>query len=652
MAGQKNIYRIARTLLLALAALLAVGAVGSMFLGSRAVSQAKASAVDQARTIVENSLPLTLSPGDVSAPATDSKADLITAKITPVLLDPSAWDDVAIWSLDGQIVYSTDRSLIGQRPEEARTKVRDATESGTVSSEQSGGMFSVLIPLRFRSDGPINAAIQLARPDDVIAAAGRPWRYNAILMTVGLIITLLVLYRVMRLTATSTANASFSNFTRERVAPTPAGSTQRTLELPSPGLREEADARKKAEERATGAEERLNVIQDQYRKTLEELHVTQRMLQERPAASGPDPETETRLLKAEGQARLVEGQLKAMSIERDKLARHIAEQAKAKGDKGDKVDPEIDRRARQVEQEAIGLRAELEGAQTELSVTRRELDALKAQAARAQELQEDLDNAHVEALHAREAAESSQSELARATSELDDVRNELRALRTEEQKASVFGEELRAARAELDSLKASHRAELVEREADLEIRVRTAREEFQALLDETEAKAKRQLEEREEALTSEATSAVADLRRESDRARGGAATSGCRARDRAAGQARRARGRAPASSGRTRIGVAGRDLGAGRVARAAAQPARVGAHDPGRRGRGGGELHEGRSRRREPGARAGPGAAAGRSGRDRSGEPRRLVTRRAGRQGERGARALTHRDRNAPARAR
>ena len=89
-------------------------------------------------------------------------------------------------------------------------------------------------------------------------------------------------------------------------------------------------------------------------------------------------------------------------------------------------------------------------------MTRRELDALKAQAARAQEIQEDLDNAHVEALHAREAAESAQSELARATSELDDVRNELRALRTEEQKASVFGEELRAARAELDSLKASH----------------------------------------------------------------------------------------------------------------------------------------------------------------------------------------------------
>ncbi len=506
MAGQRSIYRIARTLLLALAALLAVGAVGSMYMGSRAVSDAKDAVVDQARTIVEDSLPVVLSPQDLFSAASDVRTDLITAKITPVLLDPTAFDDVAIWSTDGMIMYSTDSSLIGQRPEEARTSVRDATERGSISTEQSDGMFSVLIPFRLRLDGDINAAIQLARPDDPIVAAGRPWRYNAILMTIGLIIALVVLYRVMRLSASSIAHTSFVP-PASRVAPGPTGPAPRPIELPSPGLREEADARRKADDRATAAEERLSVIQDQYRKTLEELHVTQRLLQERPAASGLDPELEARLLKAEDQARLLEGHLKAMSTERDKLARHIAEQAKSKSD------PELDRKARQVEQEAIGLRAELEGAQTELSVTRRELEALKAQAARAPEIQEDLDAAHVEALHAREAAESSQSELARATAELDDVRNELRALRTEEQKASIFGEELRAARAQLDSLKASHRAELIEREADLETRVRTAREEFQAQLAQTEAQVKRQLAEREEALTTEAASAVAELSR-------------------------------------------------------------------------------------------------------------------------------------------
>lgn len=505
MAGQRNIYRLARTLLLTLAALLAVGAVGSMFLGARAIDQAKQSATEQAQTIVDNSLSLALLPSDVVSPASTSRADLITAHLTPVLFDPTPWDDVAIWSTDGTIVYSTDRSLIGQRPEEARTSVHNTTTRGTVSAEQNNGMFTVLVPLRFRSDGSIAAAIQLGRPDDTIVAAGRPWRYNAILMTIGVIVALILLYRVMRLSAAESSRSSFMPV-RDRVAPAPL--VPRSIESTSPGLREEAEARRKAEERARAAEERLSVIQDQYRKTLEELHVTQRLIQERPLAGGPDPIAEERLLKAEGQARLLEGQLKAMSTERDKLARHIADQAKTKSD------PELDRKTRQVEQEAIGLRAELEGAHTELSLTRRELDALKLQAASAQELQQDLDALHVEALHSRESMESAQSELARATAELDDVRNEMRALRTEEQKATVFGEELRAARAELDSLKASHAADLVERESDLEDRVRRTREEFQTQLERQDAQAKHQLAEREAALTGEAASRLAELHQE------------------------------------------------------------------------------------------------------------------------------------------
>src|SRR4029079_1861017 len=127
--------------------------------------------------------------------------------------------------------------------------------------------FPVLHPRQFRSDGPIRPAIRLARPDDLIAAAGRPWRYNAILMTLGLIVTLFVLYRVMRLGSSASATASFSPMTRDRVAPgaTHPVAAQRPLELASPGLREEAEARRKGQERATSAEERLTVIQDQYR---------------------------------------------------------------------------------------------------------------------------------------------------------------------------------------------------------------------------------------------------------------------------------------------------------------------------------------------------------------------------------------------------
>jgi signal transduction histidine kinase len=506
MAGTRSVYRIARTMLLALAALLAVGAVASILLSVRAIDQAKSAAVDQARSIVENSLPIVLSPSDVNSEATDVEADQITVKITPVVLDPTTYDDIAIWSTDGTIVYATDSSLIGQRPEEARTAVTDATTHGTVSWDQRDGSFSVLVPLRLRSDAPIAAAVQLARPDGPIAAAGRPWQFAAVFMAISAVVAFVFLYKVMRLSASA---ATMSNFvpTSARAAAAMAAMppVQRPMELPAPGLREEGDARRKAEERAAAAEQRLSVIQEQYRKTLEQLHVTQRAIQERPLPGAPDPELEGRLLKAEGQARLLEGQLKAMGIERDKLARHIAEQAK------NRPDAEIDHRARQVEQEAIGLRAELEGAQTELSVTRRELDALKAQAARAQEMHDDLDAAHVEALHTRETLESVQAELARANNEVEEARNEIRGLRTEEQRAAVLGEELRAARAELDSLKASHRADLVEREADLEERVRRTREEFQAQTLELESQAKRQLAEREATMTKEAASREAAL---------------------------------------------------------------------------------------------------------------------------------------------
>jgi hypothetical protein len=509
MANTRSVYRIARTMLLASAALLAVGAVGSILLSVQAINHAKSNAVDQARFIVETSLPIILSPSDVASVVTDTRADLITDKITSVVLDPTPYDSVAIWSTDGTIVYATDRSLIGQRPEEARSAVTEATTRGTVSWDQRDGSFSVLVPLHLRSDAPIAAAVQLARSDGPIAAAGRPWQFAALFMAICAIVAFVFLYKVMRMSSSAVAMSNFVPASaRAAAAAASLPPVQRTVELPAPGLREEGDARRKAEERAEGAEQRLSVIQEQYRKTLEQLHVTQKMVQERPQPGAPDPELEGRMLKAEGHARLLEGQLKAMGTERDKLARHIAEQAK------NKPDPALDHRARQVEQEAIGLRAELEGAQTELSVTRRELDALKAQAARAQEMHEDLDAAHVEALHTRESLESVQGELARANTELEDARNEMRVLRTEEQRAAVLGEELRAARAELDSLKASHRANLVENEADLEERVRTAREEFQTQTLELETQAKRQLAEREAALTREAAERQAELTKE------------------------------------------------------------------------------------------------------------------------------------------
>ena len=71
----------------------------------------------------------------------------------------------------------------------------------------------------------------------------------------------------------------------------------------------------------------------------------------------------------------------------------------------------------------------------------------------------------------------------------------------------MLEDELRAAKAELESGQASHRADLVEREAELEEKVRATREEFQRQLEEIEASYRSQLEQREVELHGRVTDA-------------------------------------------------------------------------------------------------------------------------------------------------
>jgi signal transduction histidine kinase len=492
MAGTSSVYRIARSLLIGLTAVLAIGVIGSFYMGVRATNAARQAARDDAVAIVDNSLPFIFTTADLATPASDTKADEMSADLARVVYDPTPFDDVAIYSPDGTIIYATDTRLIGQRPTEARDPVRAAAR-GVVTIDQSDGQFSVLAPLSLRTGGTMSAAVQMTRDDGPIAAAAGPWRFNAIFLGIALAVVGFLLWRVGRMSATAVATQAFAPSTG---AARIAGMTPRAIEVPTPGLREESDARRKAEERATAAEQRLQVLQDQYKTTLDELHNVQRALAERAAApTGPDPETESRLLKSEGRVRLLEGQLQAMSGERDKLAKQMIEAATSP-----KGDPELEKRTRMVQQEAIGLRAELEGAQTELSLTRRQLEAIKEEAARTQEMQQSFDAAQVEILQTREALASAEADAERARAELEDARSEMRALRTEEQRAAVLEEELRATKAELDSLKASHTAELVERETDFESMVRRTREEFQAELDAIQKDLKRQFAQREEEL--------------------------------------------------------------------------------------------------------------------------------------------------------
>jgi signal transduction histidine kinase len=545
MSGTRHGYGVAKSLLIALAVLLVAGAAGSLYMGSRERNDARNAIAEQAATITDSSLTLVFRPEDTMAQASDARAGDLTNRIGPVVLEPSDFDMVTLFDPNGTVLYSVDESRIGNELAGESDRIRDALKNGP-QVRTSDGSVSVMVPLEFRSGVGRDAVVELTRSDDPTASAGGAWRLMALILALGAVIVGFVLWRTARLANSVGAQASFAARSLQAAAlasgapPRQELQTPRPITVPTPGLREEGDARRKAEERAYAAEERLSVLQEQYRKTLEDLQVAQR----RATEPRPDPETQDRLLRAEDRARLLEEEarragerLAAVTAERDQLSEVAAElretsaeldtlarerdavaaereelreelealaadraqlaaehaeteAALAARPGAPEVDPALIDRLAQAETEAIGLRAELEGSQTQLAVLRKDLEAARAdlsgtatQAERAEALQRDLDGAHVEVLRARESAEAANADLIAARTELDDARAELRALRTEEQRAAMLEDELRGARAELDSARASHRAELIEREVDLEEKVRTAREEFQGQLE-------------------------------------------------------------------------------------------------------------------------------------------------------------------------
>jgi hypothetical protein len=509
---------IGRVVPVVLVALLLTGTVGSAVMGIRAKNAAIASTETQATAIADDSLTLVFKPDDLDTTATGLRVTNLTDQIATVVLDPSDFDGVRLWSPEGTILYATDEGRIGNQLDGERDRIREALR-GKPQSVVANGEISVMVPLKFDSGVGEPAVVELTRTDEPVAVATSSWRTSALFIAVALLIVigLLLWYRfapepaeqhpVMR-RAEERAHAS---------PPYMSAPAARTISVPQPGMKEEADARHMAEDRARAAEERLSVLQEQYRKTLEELQIVHRQAQQN--AGRPDPRLEERALQAETRARqleehartaqeraraledrsreleeraqLFERQAASTQTELEEMGRRMAERPLS-DDEG-----EGHQRTHQAEQEVIGLRAELEGTQTQLSMARRELEDLASQADRTRDLQGDLDMINVESLRARETAETAQAELQMRSKELEDLRSEVRALRTEEQRAAMLDDELRAAKAELQSVGASHRADLVEREAELEEKVRTMREEFQAELTRIESQYREQMAQRE-----------------------------------------------------------------------------------------------------------------------------------------------------------
>jgi signal transduction histidine kinase len=487
IASLKGYGRIARTLLAALGALLVLGIIGSLLMGVHARHSARDQIVHQAQTIADSSLTLAFTPADLTGPATAERASQLTAQIQAIVIDPSDFDSVTLYSPEGTILYSTAASRIGTQLPGEKDAIKEALRGVPLTSEFDGTL-SVKLPLRFRSGVGGPAVVELTHPDAPIASAAGPWRTNALFLFALLVLLAVAVFGVARLLAVVSDTADGRAETRPVVVPQPVRASG-----PHPGLREEGEARRRAEERARAAEERLVLLQDQYRTTLEELRSFQQLASETKPAAG-DARIEERALRAEGQVQELELQLRTVTKERERLATQLQETIQEAMRVVD--DDEQDLRLREAELEAIGLNAELAVTKEQLDTTRRELATMRATEATSRS-QEEVDAANVEMLQLRDALTTAEAQLAGAQRELGDAHTELRALRNEEQRAAMLEDELRAARAELESGRASHRADLVEREAELEDKVRATREEFQRQLEEIEASYRSQLEQRE-----------------------------------------------------------------------------------------------------------------------------------------------------------
>jgi len=499
IASLKSYSRIARVLLGVLGALLIVGIIGSLLMGVRAKRTAEEMVVSQARSIADSSLSLVFEPSDLTAPVGATRAAELTEQIQGVVVDPSDFDQVTVYSPEGTILYSTEEGRIGNELPGEKDHIKEALrDDPQVTTFQ--GEVSIMLPLRFRSGVGSPAVVQLTRPDTPIATAPGPWNTNALFLFAMLVVLGLAVFGVARLLSV-VAN------TPERAAelPRPMQPEQRPIRVasPQPGLREEGEARRRAEERATAAEERLGLLQDQYRKALEELQDFRELARE-PRTAAPDPELEERALHAEGQLRTLEAQLATLQAERTRLGEQLQDALRAPVT----VD---DGRLTTMEEETERLRRELDRTRAQLT------DALlrddRVAGAGDEELRSELDTTHIELLRVKDDLSAAGTMADRARRELDDARTELRALRNEEQRAAMLEDELRSTKAELESRHASFRAELVERESDFEEKVRETRESFQRQVAEMEASYEAQLRQAEAGLADRIVEAESTARR-------------------------------------------------------------------------------------------------------------------------------------------
>jgi hypothetical protein len=163
---------LARRVHVALIGLLVVGVAGSFWMSLRARSTAELRAVEQAQIIADSSLTLVFRPDDLQRPATQERIRELARSIDDVVVDPSDFETVTLFSASGEILFSTEDGNIGQRLAGERQRIRSAFR-GQPQARLVDHTLSVLVGLRFPSGVGNTAAVELSRPaDDITGAAG------------------------------------------------------------------------------------------------------------------------------------------------------------------------------------------------------------------------------------------------------------------------------------------------------------------------------------------------------------------------------------------------------------------------------------------------------------------------------------------------
>jgi hypothetical protein len=262
--------------------------------------------VSQARSIADSSLSLVFEPTDLTAPVGSIRATELTDQIQGVVVDPSDFDQVTIYSPEGTILYSTEEGRIGNELPGEKDHIKDALKDTPVVTTYQGNV-SIMLPLQLRSGVGSPAVVQLTRPNTPIATAPGPWNTNALFLFAMLVVLGLAVFGVARLLSV-VANAP------ERAAelPRPAPAMQPTRAASQPGLREEG-GRGAAPKSGRPPPKSVSVCSGPVPQVARGPRTSVRSR----VSHGPLPTPSSRsALRAEGQLRTLETQVETLRTER------------------------------------------------------------------------------------------------------------------------------------------------------------------------------------------------------------------------------------------------------------------------------------------------------------------------------------------------